>query len=316
MDPKSRFQSHNASWENVTVTRNTQFEGVKVDTHIKCSTVGIAEILVDARKNGFGTYECWNESGPDWDLNLGIEKSLKMATEGWASKGSYIQRLADKCAELSLEMPTQQIVRDLAGPIWDMPAVIEGHPYCALNFREAPAPDLIKLSINGFYSCSVKAEYLERRAAAISALVLTLHTAGYALECSLYVPVTVANGENVLVEVTVHNPGEVFDLERLAFWMGHPAAVRNLMFAVTGLFTNGSIGSLPYFDKVGPILAKKAALDGSIYIDSMHAYNDASSIQKCRTEEGSLDWIRGQIERVKAWSLGNLSDFPMEESIT
>jgi hypothetical protein len=283
----------------VIVETDARWEGVVASKVIRATTGGLVSLLSGATAGG---YEMPDYTSREWNLNTSTEKSLVMGVQGWKAKSGYIAQLADKCSGFALEMPQQQIVADVCGPIWDMSAVISGHPYCALNFREEPALQLIKLTINGFVSCSVDAKDLERRAAAIAALVQTLNTAGYAIEVAIALPVGISGGGNQVMEVTVAEPGNVFDMERIAFWLGHPAAIRNLMFRSLDVLNTGNIGSLPYWDRAGDALRDRAERDGAIYIESFHAYSDASGIAACRTEEGAIGWIHGQLERIRKQS--------------
>jgi hypothetical protein len=292
-----KYMTEGGRWENVTLDENTSYEGLPLDYHLKGNTFGLTQMVIDAKGNGYRGRH-WNQAGY-WDMGLGIERSLEMATEGWPNKAQYIQKLADKCQTLALEMPTQQIVREQYGPMWDMGAVVSGDPYCALNFREVPAPELVKIVINAFYSGSVEASALENRAAALAALALTLHTAGYAVEVTVMMPGK--DSKKLLVEALVRNPGDVFDLERLAFWMGHPAAVRNVLYGAGDLYAGNNYGGWMPYDKVAKAIKKKCDAEGAIYIDSMFSgeNGDGGSIEACKTEQGAMEWIQGQVDRVK-----------------
>jgi hypothetical protein len=275
-------------------------------TRITGTTADVLESLAQFRaapKDSHPTMRRWWHPGDDhWDLGLGIDDSIDMARSGWAAGIRGLDALVSKVAHLATEIPDIAMLPAVYGPIWDMPAVIDGRPYCAYQFGEVPERRLLKLVVNGYYSCGVDASDLERRARAVSALVQVLHTAGFELECSIVYGASErhhgAGTVDCVQEITVHKAGEVFDLERVAFWLGHPGAVRNLIYGSQAAITQHTTGgSLRGFDAR---LAKETKAAGGIYVGGMHLDNDSDSIRACRTEAGAVRWIKEQIERVVA----------------
>lgn len=161
-----------------------------------------------------------------WDLGAGYEQAVTLAEFGWKRE---IPGLEGYLATV------QQLVRgswsthlDVSGECVDIGAYLEGEPECMLNFV-TPESRAIRIVANMSARCDADAPRLLNRGIAIAAAV-------YALQCS-GVAVSLTAGEWVTGGGRVHetlieiNPfGDYIDAGRLAFWLGHPAALRRCFF--------------------------------------------------------------------------------------
>lgn len=285
---------------NVIVQEDVTYHGVQIRKLVTATTEGLVSGLVKAKAEGFTTSAWHSDSGPDetWDLGIGSERSFKMATEGWRNKAGAVQTLADKVVPLARDYAEPAMVQAVAGPLWDMPAVIEGQPYCAWQFSEQPTPRLVRVVIDGFYSQMCRAADLEKRAEALSALLLTLHTVGFAVDVRMIVAFTAPMLS--VSEVLIHSPGDVFDLERIAFWQGHPAAVRNLVYAGIGLYVGDGWGCSDPIPKIINSVKQQCAAEGSIFVQSAYGgySSDMSGLEECKTPAGQVSFITRQMDAV------------------
>ena len=296
----NKWQSPGNKWEGVTFSKGKRY-GVEIDSIIETTTNGATNSLIDAKKNGYKS-EFWNTNDSHWDGGLGIDKTLAMGVDGWKNQGKIIERMAEKAGEYAQEMPRQEMYWDVTGAAWDMGAVMAGLPECGLNFRETNQDTLVRVMVNCYYSGGVSNDTLEKRARAIAALATSLHNGGYDIEVLLIMPCRL-RGKKYLIEVQVQDPTRIYDLDRLAFWMGHPAAVRNLIYGVDGLVNGEGMGMSNLSQDILTGIKARAVQEGWLYVEEAYlsGYSGGSGRceDMCQTEEGSVAWIKKQMEFVK-----------------
>jgi hypothetical protein len=169
-----------------------------------------------------------NTPSTEWDLKTDFKKAALLAEFGWREKVSDLEGYLTTVKELVRESWNTHL--DVTGESVDIGAYLEGEPECMLNYV-VPETKAVRIVANMSARCTADAPRLLNRGIAIAAAV-------YALQCS-GVPVSLAAAEWVspsrdsdtyttLVEI---NPfGDYIDAGRLAFWLGHPAALRRCFF--------------------------------------------------------------------------------------
>lgn len=171
---------------------------------------------------------------PQWALGLSPEETVDLAMKGWRSGTDGLSGMTADLYRFAQDLPELSMVPSVYGPIWNMPAVIEDQPYCAYQFNEIPTRRLINITLNAFLRYDVDATHVLNRGKALAALMHVLNALGYATAVrAVYGVTNEGRCPFTTVTVDIQRPGEVLDLDRIMFWLGHPAAVRMLMFGAS-----------------------------------------------------------------------------------
>ena len=156
--------------------------------------------------------------------------------------------------------------------------------------------------VNCYYSGGVSNSTLEKRARAIAALATSLHNGGYDIEVLIIMPCRL-DGKTYLLECQVQDPTNVYDLDRLAYWMGHPAAIRNIVYGLDGLINGPGMGRSNLSQEILTGIKQRAVAEGWLYVEEAylngHSGGSGRCEAMCSTEEGSIEWIKKQMSFVK-----------------
>jgi hypothetical protein len=176
------------------------------------------------RTNDLASYN--NSSSMEWDLNTNFSKAVKFAEFGWQEKIADVEAYLSQIQQLTNTAWTTNL--DVAGESVDIGAYLEGEPECMLSYV-VPEVKAVRIVASITARCTADAPRLLNRGIAIAAAV-------YALQCR-GVPVSLVAAEWVSGSGGTHytgveiNPfGDYIDTGRLAFWLGHPAALRRCFF--------------------------------------------------------------------------------------
>jgi hypothetical protein len=186
-----------------------------------------------------------------------------------------------------------------------MGALVAGQPDCGLQFEEVVGRErVVKVVMSSFYSFGVAADKLARRAAAVTALLATLNSAGYPVELVLH---DTGQGlsntnrwDNIESTVTCHTAGDVFDMARIAFWAGHPAAVRHLVYGLEAAITSTGtrdqgVNNHGLNRELADAMRNKCKTEGWVYIEPAHLDMVRG---KYDTDEQAMAWIEQQLESI------------------
>ena len=142
-----------------------------------------------------------------------------------ASLQTSLKRLAHDMAP--------HMVMDVSGAYPDMGLYMEGEPECMVQF--VPNPDstvgqVCRVLIDCGANAKYEASWMTKRAGAVTALVQVLTMIGKSVEIWIASPVDIGNKVHDTV-VCVNNAGAVLNADDIAFAMGHPAMLRQMIFA-------------------------------------------------------------------------------------
>lgn len=189
---------------------------------------------------------------------------------------------------------------EVAGGSVDVGRFLAGEPECMLEsqaIRISRHGRAVRIAVPVNYSCSVPAEYILRRGAAIMALVDILARAQHPVE--IWAGMCNSRREArscILVKVQAAN--EPLDMGRVMFALAHPAMLRQLGFAAEQTFPDSVRKAMGYVRGGGyggaPFDVRETDFDetdGTTIVLPPIATGHADTW----TEAQALEWIREQI---------------------
>jgi hypothetical protein len=178
------------------------------------------------------------QSGGGWTGAHSFVDALALARDGW-HEGAVLADAASSALVSNVKALTTLPVPylDVVGQSVDVGAYLSGEPEAFIAFRseasQAPGSRVIRISYHCGVSGGVDASVIVARGAATLALVRILETVGYSVELILTFGSTPAGGSaRQQASAPLKAADQPLDVERLAFWLAHPAALRYLVFAV------------------------------------------------------------------------------------
>ncbi len=157
---------------------------------------------------------------------LSFTSALKTAREGWKEG----LKLIEKELNISAEYTRKTWVNDYSGAMPNVPAVLMGVPQSMYNLksRESNKKPVLSLFVGrGFLGRVNGGNYMNFGIALIE-LVDSLESQGYSVELNS-AAMTQENGIIGSI-ITLKRAGDILDLEKLIFFMAHPAMHRRLEF--------------------------------------------------------------------------------------
>lgn len=177
-----------------------------------------------------------NYGGATWAGAASLSDAVVICKDGWDGGRKVVEPIV-----ASLQSSLKQVARDIAplmqydvaGAYPDMGRFMEGEPECMVQFM--PNPDqtsgqvcrvLIDCGANAHYT----SEWMTKRAGAVTALVQVLTMVGKSVEIWIASPVDIGSKRHDTL-VCVNNAGSVLNADDIAFALGHPAMLRQMIFA-------------------------------------------------------------------------------------
>lgn len=171
-------------------------------------------------------------AGSTWD------ESMKMLLNGWKAGVDKLDVTPlTAIHEANRPMP----VWDVAGSEVDMGAYLAGVPECMTETvrRKRPAP-VVRIGVDKAISCACPAARIENMGRNILLLVEGLRLAGVPAEVWVCQAVMRSawdgGGDNIYdLGICVQEPGRPIDVSTMAYWVGHPSALRRTIFGLEEL---------------------------------------------------------------------------------
>jgi hypothetical protein len=159
---------------------------------------------------------------------------MRLVQTGWQEGAERVARLRDKIA-VSLPLKRKLAEFHVAGALVDVPRYLSGNPQCMVRpasrvNRARPVLTLIN-HIGGL--AEVPGQCFVNRCAVVAAIVDAIESNGYSCHV-LGVSQTEQTGYLCGVMITIKEPGDVPDLAKMAFALGHVGFFRRAVFAVRG----------------------------------------------------------------------------------
>lgn len=292
----------------MTTKRSVDDNGV---LQIRATTLDIVEevheLLQKKTKDDQSIVEYWyDREGRNlhaWSDGLTEKDALAVADAGGIEdQTENCRAILDKLPQVMQTTQEQGYFWDVWGSAWDMGALLAGEPEVGLQFDTVEVKNpCVKIVVDMFYSGIVPAAKLTQRAAALTALLAALNSMGYAVELDLWCAsrVSYGNGKKLEALIEVHNAGRVFDLARIAYWCGHPAAVRQLCYPVMDRGYYESVGnnfgqSLPDDPRTAE-KKEECKREGWLYIESGYA---GLVGEQYSTPEKAAKWVAEQVDKI------------------
>lgn len=123
---------------------------------------------------------------------------------------------------------------DRTGDSVDMGRYMQGDPECMIDYEEVSAARMgrvVRILINGSFSCGVRAETIRQRGAMVVALCEVMSKIGVGLE--VWLENSTASHDKVhSTLIKLHDSKERIDIDNLMFAIAHPSMLRRIGFSV------------------------------------------------------------------------------------
>lgn len=187
-----------------------------------------------------------NAANHEWAWCFQTTHSLAMARTGWKAGSATVGSAHVDVANTYLAEHTEETHRhDVTGAFVDVAAYLSGEPECMIDFcEEKRETRSVKILVDSFISCGTDGDTAFLRGTAIMAAVLAAQSSGLAVTVEMAAKMNMAryNGGQIgTYRLTVHRPGDTLDTSKLAYYLAHPAFLRNV-FIQAALLTCGATG--------------------------------------------------------------------------
>lgn len=225
-----------------------------------------------ANKSGLASDERSSRKA-DWTGTRTLGDAVQLAAVGWAAG-------AHRIASMTADMPaarargrTASYRHDVAGELPDVARYMSGAPdYMRrkMNHSGNKRQKIVTVAVNPSMRGNVNAECRVNQGAAIVALVDSLESAGHRVQVVLDRVQTAQTSGIVRMACELKAASEPVDVDRLAFWIAHPSALRRVFFAAAE--------RLPGYWKSAKNPDEYGYPDNYQSADEMHAVYGAQSV--------------------------------------
>lgn len=203
---------------------------------------GILNRSIEGRIRGLPCSSLNNGAGTLWwSGGVTLAQAIRLAREGWPEgKKNLLDTLEqiDIAAMLPQSyLPTPEW--DTFGDETDVTRYLQGFPENMVTLvpQVGEHGKLLRIVVEASVSAYVHPKEILNRGAALLSAIHVARLLGYTLECTLLWSITshphnwIPAGTNHVTTVNILRAGEVFDLDRFAFWLTHPSVFRRLLFS-------------------------------------------------------------------------------------
>lgn len=184
--------------------------------------------------NGGGYY---SHGGGQWAGADSLSEAVRICENGWNGGRKTVEdvmgRLQTSLKQMARDM-VPQMVHDVAGAYPDMGLFMEGEPECMVQFvanDDQTVGQVCRILVDCGASSLYTAEWMQKRAGAVCALVQALTMVGKSVEVWIASAVTIGKKTHDTT-VCVHQAGKSLNVDDIAFALGHPAMLRQMIFSV------------------------------------------------------------------------------------
>jgi hypothetical protein len=256
----------------------------------------VGDLADDAAKISGADLRYWSEQlGSKWYGN-GAEWAdcLSMGHTGWAEGAPEALALAEKAVATHEQKHQQDAYRpvwDVSGAEVDVGAYLSGEPECMIDYppvKVAKPGRVITLCTGLNMSGSISAETAAKRGVVIVALALALQRLGHSVEIWADV-----NGHHAgwqcQMRALVQSAGDVTDVERVMFALGHPGMCRGLFHPARAAVLPDDIRrnlGIPedFYQGMNPRDPLEDLPEGTIYIPSLCSMEDIPDADEFLTQ--------------------------------
>lgn len=225
-----------------------------------------------------------------------MDEAVALSRKGWPEGLKEVQRMRLGLEDLvSGLVPVPEPRYGQIGHVVHIGRYLAGRPDCMIELvdrgqtRETVRPKILRLVCNITSSCAVGEQTILRRGAAMIALVQTL--ARFRIRCSIDLSMAITtkvdeSGDKLEYTLRIKHEQEHVNMDRLAFFMAHPSALRRIGMAIMeheneDMRSHYGIG----IDKGGYGLPCSSSYRGDIYLDKIITTADWS-------EAFTIAWLK------------------------
>lgn len=231
-----------------------------------------------------------------WDFGCGWAGALQLVRDGWPAGAGAVMALASRWAVgLASSVRAPALCHDFEGFGWDLDAVLRAEPDAWLAWQEHvdTTPGVVRLVANMGASSAVSAQSYTRRGAAVAAVAWLLESAGRPVELIAVEASAEDRNERLVREtvVRVKEAGAPLDIDRVAFVLSHPAALRRISFGVMEGYPADVRRALE-IPRGGYGYPANVAADerGDVYVEAMRGASGPWS-----SDDGAAAWVEAQL---------------------
>ena len=169
-----------------------------------------------------------------WSGTKTYEDAVALSN-GWVAGAKKIEKARVLVAPKGKAVRREVVMREAGPGVVSMGHYMAGHPqpYAVIKERNQPRNGkgkVVHVMVNISASSNVKRSVIERRGAAIVALVDALQAAGRRVEVTAVEAINYS-GNHLEYHITVKRAQDRLNLPTLAFALAHPAMLRRIVFA-------------------------------------------------------------------------------------
>lgn len=230
--------------------------------------VATAKTYVDAGQ--YGSFR------GEWTGVSSFDEVLTLARDGWLSEAPGAIAMAETAIATvtqEYDLPTIDIVHDVAGAVVDMGRYMTGDPECMMEFPPIESPNVgnvvtVCASIGARGGVSTAA--IKRRGYATVALALTLDRMGFATELWVDSSCNISGGIG-RSRTLLKGANDSLDVARIMFAYAHPGFFRGAVLPARGVYP----GRMGVPGGGGSINPEQNLPDGTFYVPALITDSDA-----------------------------------------
>lgn len=192
------------------------------------------------RVSGSGDSAEGRSASLDWDLSMGWDRALALATAGghWNDGAAALQTARVEIDRMRTNAPALEQVRSVAGYMPDVPSYLAGLPqamWADAEPEEAPRSraKVLRIGVAASYSAGADSDHVMNRGAAIMSCVDALESEGFRVEvCAVIIAADSNNDDSFRWDVILKRADQDWSPGAVAFALAHPAFNRRLAFGL------------------------------------------------------------------------------------
>ena len=237
----------------------------------------------------------YHTNDPVWSGADSYQEARQMCLDGWSGARDKVQDIVRRViGDITphLEMAVDP-VPSLVGGAVNVPLFLTGVPNSMMRFvqnERLVAKPVVKMLVDAGAQGDVTGDEMLRRASALAAFTEAVHKLGNTVQIDLTSPVKYGGyRHNVLLQL--HHAGSHFDVDALAFCLGHPAFHRHMWFSHR--YRDGVGGGMGSSLKIGKRLG--AGYDIVVQREQHRSGDEPSSVYD---PSGWVRWALQQVELI------------------
>jgi hypothetical protein len=184
----------------------------------------------------------------EFNGNTSFQKACQLARYGWPEAPKLEAMLVQQFEEYAYEYEYVRNERhyDVAGDEVDVSLYCSGEVECMVTYTRRRTTSTARLVFNIGAACSERAEALIARGALALALVEAFDRMGISTEIVAKLNLQHIHKPKLITEIALKlkELEDPVDVDRLGFWLGHPASLRVMFLSIVSRLPNEECASL------------------------------------------------------------------------